>query len=494
MSVLHFPPAIRWQILFGMIFCLLVTPTLAQRPYTVFRPAVREAGEKVTVSRKASQTNKGILAVVLQPIIAGKVTITDLQGRVLEQAETDNTTGQVEFELRRGASFIIKATSPGYLAAEIKTKMLKSPNVVRLPLIAQFAKLELPGLPPNAQLLIDNQPRASADPSGFAALADLTPGNHTLIVRHPEYNDYKVTLEELKAGDVVTLPSLRSLLTKVAKLTIQSQPNAIVMIDGEFQGRINANGQVQIDYQLAQVTEHTIAIELPGYQTWMRKEMLTPGPRKLEIKLEPVVTSAGATDGFANLAQWSHPASWKIASEKSNEQDINKLQVSGTGIGLLKEKTYRDFTASFTVWLSDEKGASWIVRARAGKTEHNYYLFHLSGTKAGDLTPRRLYTYRVKDGQISEVETPTPMTFEFKPKDSYYVTITVSGNQIKHTLIANSTAEPSGASYTDTFTDKDQFLYGSFGFTSFKGETFLVDDLAIEPAPESSAVEQIRRF
>src|SRR5689334_12000310 len=138
MNVLRFPTSTHGQILLITALCALTAPVLAQRPYTVFRPPVRAASEKVTVSRKASQANKGILAVVLQPVIVSKVTITDLQGRVLEQAETDSDSGQVEFELRRGASFIVKAISPGYLAAEIKTKMLKSPNVVRLPLIAQF--------------------------------------------------------------------------------------------------------------------------------------------------------------------------------------------------------------------------------------------------------------------------------------------------------------------------------------------------------------------
>lgn len=454
----------------------------AQRDYTVVRPRDRAATEKVTLNRRATQATKGILAVVLQPVLAAKVVITDVKGNIIEQTSTDNVTGQAEFELRRGGSFTIKVTAPGYLAKETQTKVLKSTNIVRLGLTAQFARIELPGVPVGAEIFVDNKARTTANQSGRIVLENLEPGNHTLLVRHPEYNDYRTQLNDLEAGTSYPFFPLSSLLTKVAKLTIQALPNAIVMIDGEFQGRVNANGQVQIDYQLAQAAEHTIAVELLGYHTWSRKELLTPGPRRLEIKLDPIVTSAGATDGFANLAQWSHPTTWKVVSEKDKGQDVNKLQVSGTGIGVLKEKTYRDFTASFTVWLSDEKGASWVVRADS----RNYYLFHLSGTKAGDLTPRRLYTYRVKDGQINEVETPTPMTFEFKPKDSYYVTITVTGNKIEHVLQAISTAEESKAIYTDTHADKDSFLYGSFGFTSLKGEVFQVDDLAIVPAQESA--------
>lgn len=464
------------------LFC--ATTVLAQRDYTVVKPRERTSTETVTLNRRATQSTKGILAVVLQPVLAAKVVVTDAKGNIIEQTNTDNVTGQAEFELRRGATVTIKVISPGYLAAETKARVLKSNNIVRLALTAQFARIELPGAPAGAEIFIDNNKvRATADQSGRIVIDDLAPGNHTLRVRHPEYNDYQTLLDKLEAGTSISFPSLMgTLLTKVAKLTIQALPNATVLIDGEFQGRINADGQVQIDYELAQASEHTIAVELLGYQPWTRKELLTPGPRKLEIKLEPLVTSAGATDGFANLAQWSYPTTWKIVSQKGKELDTSKLQVSGSGIGVLKEKTYRDFTVTFTVWLSDEKGAAWVVRT--APTGRNYYLFYLSGPKAGELTPRRLYTYRVKDGQMSEVETPTPMTFDFKEKDSYYVTVSVRGNQIKHTLQAISTAEESGASYTDTFTDKDQFLYGSFGFTSFKGEVFLVDDLLLDPVKE----------
>jgi hypothetical protein len=450
----------------------------AQRPYTLEKPRERSDTEKVYVSRRATQASKGILAVVLQPVIAGQVVVTDLQGRVVEQAETDSISGQAEFELRRSGTYIVKVTSPGYLATETKAKVLKSTNIIRLQLTAQYATLILPGLPPKAEVLIDDQLRLTASDAGFAELADLTPGQHVFLIRHPEYNDYRATLDELKAGDKISFP-VRSLLTKVAKLQIQCLPGAIVLIDGEFQGRVNANGQVRIDYQLAEAGEHNIAVELSGYQTWAQKELLSPGPRTLAIKLEPVITSTGTTDGFESLSQWDAPAGWTLAKEKVKELNNSKLSVSDSKPGLLRNRNYRDFQAVFMVWLTDGKGATWVVRASNAK--QNYYLFHLTGLKAGELTPRKLYTYRVKDGQVSEAQPPTTLTFDFKEKDSYFITITVRDNEIKHTLTANSNAEDSYASFTDTLADRDQFLYGTFGFLSFKGETFQVDDFTITP-------------
>jgi hypothetical protein len=461
----------------GLLGCWLaaVPAVRAQRPYQVARAPERSATERVIIRTVPVQRTKGVLAVVLTPILNGKVVVKDARGRLIAESNAGER-GQAEFELPRRQVYQIEATHPGYFSAASKSQQLSSTTVVRLTLTPQFARLALPGLPLGAQVFIDDQLRATADASGFA---DLTPGNHLLSVRHPEYNDYQIALEDLKAGDGVTFPPMRTLLTRVAKLTIQCYPGASILIDGEFQGRINADGQVRIDYGLTQAAEHTITAELVGYQTWSSKELLKPGPRTLAIKLNPVLTSTGTTDGFDSLSQWDAPGGWQLAKEKVRELNVSKLQVSGASPGLLKDKTYRDFEAIFTIWLSDEKGATWILRASQNK--QNFYLFHLTGLRAGELTPRKLYTYRVKDGQVSEVQPPTPLTFDFKEKDNYVVNIQVRGYEIKHKLTANSNGEESEASFTDTLNDRDLFLYGTLGFLSFKGETFQVDDFTVIP-------------
>src|SRR4030095_15353611 len=134
-------------------------------------------------------------------------------------------------------------------------------------------------------------------------------------------------------------------LARVAKLTIHAPPGATVLIDGDMRGKVNADGRVQIDYQLTEAAEHSIAIELLGYQTWTSKELLKPGPRELAIKLDPIITSKGTTDGFDNLSLWNAPSDWTIARVKVNQGTTTRLQVSGKTIGLLKDKTYRDFEA-----------------------------------------------------------------------------------------------------------------------------------------------------
>jgi hypothetical protein len=216
---------------------------------------------------------------------------------------------------------------------------------------------------------------------------------------------------------------------------------------------------------------------LRGYQPWSQKITLAPGPRTIEAKLTPLITSTGMSDTFENLSLWSSINGWQIVKDGAN----NKLQVNGSALGVLKDKLYRDFEVYFTVWLTDGKGATWAVRA--DKEGKRYYLFHLTGTApAAGFTPRRFYTYLVEDGSVSEVSTPVPVLTQLNNKDSYTIQLTVKENVITHKMTSNADGEPNElGTYTDTTPNKDRSLYGTFGFRSFKGESFQVDDFTLTP-------------
>ena len=454
-------------------------PAFGQYDYTVVRPRERSSADRVTYTRKATQSTKGILAVLLEPIIAGKITVTDARGKVVDEIEADATEGRAEIELRRGQAYVIKAVSPGFLSSELKTKVLKNSQVLRLKLTAQYARLDLPGLPNGATVFIDDKAVATADASGRVSLANLASGTHKLSVRHPEYNDYEAPLPSLEPGTAISFFPLSTLLVKVAKLTFQSLPNATVMIDGEVQGRVNANGRVNIDYDLPQAGEHELAVELLGYESWKQKLTLAPGPRVIEVKLTPIITSAGVTDVFDSLSLWAAPPTWKILKETAN----SKLAVGGNALGTLKDKRYRNFEVHFTLWLADGKGATWAVRAdQAGR---RYYLFHLTGANAAtELTPRRFYTYLVQDGVITEVNTPTTVLTQLNAKDNYTIRLTVKDFVMTHEITSNSNGELNDLGvYTDTSDARERSLFGGFGFLSLKGEVFHVDDFNLEPKP-----------
>lgn len=456
---------------------VLSVPVAAQREYTVIRPKERAANETVTASRKASVSTKGVLVVVLDPIIAGKVSVFDSKGRLIEESNTDGDSGQVEFELRRGLNYTVKAESPGYLSAQGSSGLIKASSTLRLRLSAQYARLELPGLPAGAEVSIDDKPKAKAGDKGVVVIDDLEPGSHTLLVRHPEYNDYRVPLGNLAAGSEVRFFPLKSILVRVAKLSITGPAGANILIDGAFVGRISEAGTVRIDYQIEQAAERTISAEMIGYQAWSSRQLLSAGPKEIAVKLDPIVTSAGVTDFFDNLSLWDAPPGWKILSDARNK----RLQVAGEKPGLVKGKTYRDFQVNFSIWLGDGKGASWVVRAdNEGK---NYYLFHLAGPASTGATRNRFYTYLVRDGAAPvEVSTPIPLLVDLNQKASYTISVLVQGFTIKHTITSNDTGETNDLGiWTDTTAAKERYLYGTFGFRVLFGETFVVDDFSLEP-------------
>lgn len=443
----------------------------------VARPRERSNTDRVVVRTKPVQPSKGVLAVVLSRYLNAQVVIKDSSGRVLEKKDAGEQ-GQAEFQLQRGKMYQVEASHPGYLSVSSKSKLIGASSIIRLALVPQFASLKFRNLPAGAQVFIDDMQRATVDKTGDVTISDLAPGDHSLAIRHPEYNDYTDTLPKVVAG--IELSYARIPLTRVAKLTIQGPADATILIDGAVQGKINPDGVVRIDYELDQTSERTISVQLLGYQTWSKREMLSPGPRTITVKLDPIVTSTGVSDFFENLSLWNAPSSWKIVSESRNR----KLEVKGEQLGLLSDKTYRDFDALFTIWLTDGKGATWAVRADS--EGRNYYLFHLAGPNSTDHIPKRFYSYLVKDGgKPVEVSTPVPVLYDLNQKDQYTVKVQVRGHEIKQFFTDRNDEQTDLGIWTDTTPTKDKFLYGSFGFRSLYGEVFTVDDfhitLNIEP-------------
>lgn len=463
-----------WFLFIASSFSLAQQPRLKELP-VIEKP--RERGtERIYVRTRPVQSTKGVLAVAVNPYLNAEVIVKDASGVERARGKADKETGQIEFQLPRKKSYQVEVTFPGYLSEKRQKKLSDTTAVVQVNLIPQFAAIRLRDLPPNAQVLLDGQARAVSDQSGNVALNNIPPGDHQLLVKHAEYNDYHDKFEKLEAGAIATL-AIR--MAKVAKLTIQSLPNATVYVDGAVQGRINADGQVNLDYELPQAGEHVVSVELIGFQTWTQKLLFTPGPRVVAASLTPIVTSAGMSDSFDSLSLWAHPTTWKLAKDGAN----SRLQVGSDALGLLKDKLYRNFEVHFTVWLTDGKGASWAVRADIeGK---RYYLFHLTGAAPAEgLTPRRFYTYLMQDGVLLEVNSPVTVLTKMNNKDNYTIHLTVKENVITHDMTSNVDGEQNDLGiYTDTTATKERSLYGTFGFRSFKGESFHVDDFNLQPLP-----------
>lgn len=464
------------------VACLAFTySTYAQQPGIkelpiVEKPRERSSSERVTIKTLPAQPSKGVLAVVLDPIVSGQVIVKDSTGRVVSKLDADKD-GQAEFQLARNKVYQIEATYPGFLGAAGKSKPLRANEIVRLTLKPQFAKLVLTGLPAGAQVLLNDKQSATADQTGITAVNDLTPGDYKLLIQHPEYNDYEHSLKDLVAGAVFNL-SIRPV--RMAKLTIKGPAGATVMIDGAVQGKIQSDGVVRIDYALEGAAKRTINVELLGYQIWSKTETLSPGPRDIEVRLDPIVTSNGVSDGFDSFFNWRNPPSWELI--KAGAENNRRLKVKGPELGLLKDQVYREINklSNFLLWVDDGKGASWVLKA--DKEGRNYYLFHLAGPKSTTHAPNKFYTYIVRDGAAPvDASLPIPVQIELDQTTSYQINIEVVDGRVRHWIKPSASPDdPIGLGvWTDTSVTKDRFLYGTFGFCSFKGEVFSVDDLAL---------------
>lgn len=474
------------RIATGMILAVaLAAPAAAQRYYSVEKPKERSTSDTVRVRTTVRPAaSRGILVVLFEPILPGQIIVRDTAGREVARSEADRENGQAEFSLPRGGAYQIEASYPGYSTSRVKSRPLTDQTFTRVRLVAESAAVKLRDLPVGAQVAIDGQLKSAIDASRGVVISGILPGRHRLRVTHPEYNDYEDSFEVQEAGEVVSYP--RVPMTRVARLEITGPAGATVLIDGAVMGKIRSDGSVRIDYELAEEAERLISVELPGYQTWSSRERLTPGPRSLSVRLDPVVTSAGVTDFFDALNQWSAPAEWRVVGDARNK----RLEVRGATPGILREKTYRDLQANFTVWLDGGVGATWMIKP--DKEGRSYYLFHISGPASKSMTPRRFYTYVVRDGGVpTEVGTPVPLLADLSSQASYTINITVSDFTIQHSITSNETGETNDLGvWTDTTAGRERFIFGSFGFRSMSGETFLVDDFNLEPIRSAARTEK----
>jgi hypothetical protein len=232
-----------------------------------------------------------------------------------------------------------------------------------------------------------------------------------------------------------------------------------------------------------QPLEHSISVEKKGFHPWSKLDVFTPSVLTYQVKLEPIITSAGVSDFFENLSLWTAPATkgvpakWRIKGDERNR----RLEVRGDQLGVLSGKVYRDFVVNFLLWMDNEKGASWTIRA--DKEGKNYYLFHLAGLKTDDgHQPKHFYTYLVTDGKAPvQVHTPIPVISDLNKNGSFSISIRVEGNRISHQITSNDTGGTDDLGvFTDADNDREPILYGSFGFCAPFGEVFEVDDLAVD--------------
>jgi TIR domain len=191
--------------------------------------------------------------------------------------------------------------------------------------------------------------------------------------------------------------------------------------------------------------------------------------QRLESRLAQVTEFSDAFD--SGTVYWSAPPTWQASK--------GRLDVTGPGIGFIKDRIFQDFRASFDLLLRNRKGAVWIVRA---KDARNYYHFQLLGPEGSP--PNVFITSMCKDGKLTPLGTSRVNQDLSQPDEWCQIFVEARGSTISHQI--QLTSRPGREPPKLAFLEDQTFSYGRIGFGTKDGEEFRLGSITVRPLPRSS--------
>ena len=462
----------------GMLLSRAVFLSVANNQDNIPRPEIYDKGEvketrrspgsvsaKIT-GRKASSAANGVLIVLTAPDNAEVA----VDGKPLGHA----LKGTFEKELPLGKQYNVVVSAGPDFEPYKQTVALKrgKTEIVRAALTSKYGVIKVFPAMTGVRMLVDGKPAApdslSVDKDNNIVLQSLSPGEHEVTYDHPDYVIYKRKFTVSPGSEFAWrfIPALAR-----SEITVVSDPNAKVYIDGAPVGETPADGILKIPD--VRIGPHAVKLVKDDYEEFTAACVLEFGkPVRVEKKLVPLPTSAEFGDDFdvPSAARWTAPKSgWEF---KSGRLHLDNAPV----IGFPKNIRYRDFTMHFHLKLTDAGGAAWAVRV---KDPNNYYLFYLSGPKG--LFPKRFNVYIVRDNKLdlSQPDGSVFMLTEIKAGGQYEIDIQAKGKTFEHEIKPADTGKSEVLGF---FEDKDNlFPYGGVGFRTVAAEKFSIDDLFVRP-------------
>jgi len=193
-----------------------------------------------------------------------------------------------------------------------------------------------------------------------------------------------------------------------------------------------------------------------------------PNMANRQAKLDEIFAPEFQDEFLGGLDGWVAPPTWSVK--------LGSLEVRGVGLGYIREKHYRDFSATFNLSFLNNRGAVWILRA---DSLSRYYLFQLTGPKGNP--PNSFACFRFMSDRSEAILKPIAVGADLGRRgDQFNLTIKAAGNRIEHyiSLVSEPTLEPI---LLGTVTDP-MIQEGSIGFGVKDGEEFAVRALKIVPA------------
>ncbi len=146
--------------------------------------------------------------------------------------------------------------------------------------------------PAGADVWLDGSRLSLQTPRTFY---DIAPGNHTVIVKIPGYQDYVRTVKVTTGATAEVSAVLQPLSSATGNLhVVADQKDAIIVIDGTIQ-----DVKTPASFKNVQVGTHTVTVKKAGFKDY--SETVTVGPsqvREVWAPLTPLQVSAQNYDGF----------------------------------------------------------------------------------------------------------------------------------------------------------------------------------------------------
>lgn len=420
-----------------------------------------------TGSGAASKLTNSVLFVLTEPPDAEIAINGKPAGKAVD--------GEFRKEVPAGGRYsIVVSAGPDYEPFS-KTVVPKSRHdeVVRAALLSKYGLVRIGPVLDGAKIFIDDQPAPASSvqldkDSNTVRIDNLRPGDHKISYQHPDY----VPLERL----FKISPSVEYLWTynpepATVELTIQSDPDTALYVDGEPKGKTTADGVLKrSDIRIGQ---HEIKLVKEDFEEYVSKLKFEFRKKvRVEQRLVPLPTSAEFSDDFdvPKPDQWTLPASG--ASFKSSRLELQNAK----GVAFPTKVRYRDFEMNFHLELKNAGGAAWAVRV---KDSGNYYLFYLSGP--GGLVPNRFFTYIVRNNEFDPAKPARsdPIIAKLVAGGQYDIHIKAAGSRIEHQITPADTGRRENLGFFDD--PNNTFRYGGIGFRTVASEKFSIDELVVGP-------------
>ncbi len=423
-------------------------------------------------TRAAIRTN-GVLFVLTSPDSA-LVKVKNQQGQPVEEGKV--VDGQYRVELPPGSYKLEISADKFEPVTKTATVRQAQSGVVQVDLVPTTGSIVIGmgSIPADATILIDGKKPASITKqvNNQIQIDDVDVGSHTLQITHPSIVAYEEKVNVLGGESKFVTPVARQ---AIARLLIKSEPEAQIYVDGSPQGRVTEKGELTISN--IKPGRHTIRAEKEGYTSEEKTQVVDVGEVSMVMKLNRREFSPEFTDYFAiagNSDAWDTVRGWQVKH--------GELIVKGSGVGLVRDRIYKDFKLVFDISFVNSKGAVWIVRAQ---DKQNYYMFQLSGPNGTN--PKTFSSYICQNGQIKPLKPAEIVVDDLsRPNDSYTITIEAKGSTIKHFIQVKSDPKPEGPQALSTLSN-DTFSYGQVGFGTKDGEEFIVKFINVTPEQSTTA-------